>query len=330
MSQDNAVPRSALLLDYLRLVRLPNVFTALADVTMGFVFVQRQLAPAAVFACLAVASALLYISGMILNDVFDADVDAVERPERPIPAGRISRALARRFGFSLLVAGVAVGGLAGWFQPPEQPQVWRSGAVAGALALNIVVYDGVLKVTLVGPVCMGLCRFLNVLLGMSVAGSCIGGFPYEGWTVLGYGVPHLIAAGGIGLYVVGLTWFSRQEAAQSRRGPLALGFAIMVAGLGVLGLLHRSLPEELPKGLESQAFWFLLLGMLAVTILRRCVAALYNPGPEQVQAAVKHGIQSLIVLNAAVAVEVSSLEYAIGLLLLLIPSTVLGKWVYST
>ena len=33
----------------------------------------------------------LYAAGMVLNDAFDAELDARERPERPIPSGRISR-----------------------------------------------------------------------------------------------------------------------------------------------------------------------------------------------------------------------------------------------
>ena len=28
---------------------------------------------------------------MVLNDVFDAEVDAREQPDRPIPSGRVSR-----------------------------------------------------------------------------------------------------------------------------------------------------------------------------------------------------------------------------------------------
>ena len=79
--------RSAQLLDYLRLVRLPNVFTALADVTMGFLFVHHTLQPLAVFLPLAAASALLYSAGMVLNDVWDVELDRRERPERPLPSG---------------------------------------------------------------------------------------------------------------------------------------------------------------------------------------------------------------------------------------------------
>src|SRR4051794_40806202 len=93
---------------WLQLLRLPNVFTAAADVTMGFLVTQRGLEPVQDFAMLVAASCLLYLSGMVLNDVFDAGVDAVERPERPIPSGRISLRAATIVGWTMLFAGVAL------------------------------------------------------------------------------------------------------------------------------------------------------------------------------------------------------------------------------
>ncbi len=72
---------------WLQLLRLPNVFTAAADVTMGFLVTQRGLEPQLDFAMLVVASCLLYLSGMVLNDVFDAEVDAPSGPsDRFLPA----------------------------------------------------------------------------------------------------------------------------------------------------------------------------------------------------------------------------------------------------
>ena len=62
--------------NYLQLMRLPAVFTAMADVTMGFLFVQwggAQWRPTpwdfATLASLLAASSLLYLAGMVLNDV---------------------------------------------------------------------------------------------------------------------------------------------------------------------------------------------------------------------------------------------------------------------
>ena len=82
--------RAGRLRSLLELVRLPNVFTAPADVVMGMAVSGAPLSPAN--ALLLLASASAYAGGMALNDAFDAPLDAVERPERPIPSGRLARA----------------------------------------------------------------------------------------------------------------------------------------------------------------------------------------------------------------------------------------------
>src|SRR5207253_3833784 len=76
-------------LPWLRLMRLPNVFTAIADVAMGYLFVQREVTDGLVLGCLIAASAALYTAGIVFNDVFDREIDAQERPFRPIPSGQI-------------------------------------------------------------------------------------------------------------------------------------------------------------------------------------------------------------------------------------------------
>ena len=132
---------------WLQLLRLPNVFTALADVAMGYLVTHGNVQPTGHFALLAAASGLLYLSGMVLNDVFDAEVDARERPERPIPSGRISRRAAAACGVALLTSGCVVG----WFVS-YLAHDWRPGVVCTLLAICIVLYDWTLKRTLVARV----------------------------------------------------------------------------------------------------------------------------------------------------------------------------------
>src|SRR5439155_3551801 len=98
----------------LALLRPPNVFTAVADSAAGLVLARRAgpLARDPGLWCLA-ASACLYLGGIALNDYFDRDVDAVERPERPIPSGAVPPAVAAGLGASLPVAGIALARLAG-------------------------------------------------------------------------------------------------------------------------------------------------------------------------------------------------------------------------
>src|SRR5438128_521247 len=88
---------------YAQLVRLPNVFTAFADIGLG-ILATWQLMPEDLpkdwvwrALCLLAASGCLYCGGMVFNDVFDLEQDKRERPFRPIPSGRISRSAAVLF-----------------------------------------------------------------------------------------------------------------------------------------------------------------------------------------------------------------------------------------
>ena len=80
---------------WLQLLRPANVATALADVLAGAAVAGAAWPPAPVVYWLLVATACLYAGGIVFNDYFDRTLDAIERPERPIPSGRI-RALQDR------------------------------------------------------------------------------------------------------------------------------------------------------------------------------------------------------------------------------------------
>jgi 4-hydroxybenzoate polyprenyltransferase len=320
-SEDEPVrqTRSAIL-PWLRLMRLPNVFTAIADVAMGYLFVQQGVTDAGKLACLVGASAALYTAGMVLNDVFDLAVDAKERPFRPLPSGQISLRAAKLLGWCLLLVGVGLGWLTGWLPGVAPALPWRSGVVASVLAACVVAYDGFLKNTPLGPLTMGACRFLNVLLGMSVADNA-----GAGGVLPGYGVGEWLAAAGIGTYIVGVTWFARSEAGESKGAILVAALGVMIAGVALLGASALFVQIRL----EPQLFW-LLLAVLMFTVLRRGGTAAIAPTPQKVQAAVKHSILSLIWLDAATAIVVAGPAYGIAIAALLIPALMLGRWVYST
>ena len=94
-------------------------------------------------------------------------------------------------------------------------------------------------------------------------------------------------------------------------------------------MLGASVMYRQPPLLDP-TIYCMLLGLLMVTVLRRCLTAAFDPSPERVQAAVKHGILSLIWLDAATALAVSSPWHAVAIAALLVPALVLGRWVYST
>ncbi|GAA4245745.1 UbiA family prenyltransferase [Dactylosporangium darangshiense] len=139
--------------DLAELVRAPAALSVPGDVIAGAAAAGR-LGPRT--AGLAGASVLLYWAGMAANDWADRDLDAVERPERPIPSGRIAPGTALGVAAGLTAAGVAVAGLAGGR---------RALAVAAPLAGAVWAYDLGLKSTPAGPAAMATCRALDVLLG---------------------------------------------------------------------------------------------------------------------------------------------------------------------
>ena len=323
--QANTTGASAKLLAHAQLFRIPNLSTAMADVAMGFLFVHQRLAPGGVFACLLLASCLVYTAGMVLNDVYDLEVDSRERPERPLPSGRISPVWAKWLGYQLLLAGVVFGWLAGYAAAATWT-AWRSGGVVMLLAVCVVLYDAVLKRTPVASVMMGLCRTFNVLLGMSVA-PAIGG---AAWRIVYFGPDQLLVAGGVGLYIVGVTWFARTEATQSSRLVLVAGTVVMMAGIATISLFPNFGHYSETTTSASLGAWRILLLVLALTIARRCLTAAYRPTPARVQTAIKQCLLSLIVLDAAVCLVTSGPMWAAGVLVLLVPALLLGRWVYST
>src|SRR6266404_2937808 len=100
---------------YAQLLRLPNVFTALADICLGWLGALAAGVPGTrwpSFACLLFASASLYSAGMVWNDFFDIEQDRRERPFRPLPSGRIVPSQAARIGLALFGTGLFFGFLA--------------------------------------------------------------------------------------------------------------------------------------------------------------------------------------------------------------------------
>ncbi|MBX7168884.1 MAG: UbiA family prenyltransferase [Pirellulales bacterium] len=302
---------SATVLAYLQLGRVPNVFTALADVLLGWFMVERAPQPSATLAALLLASACLYTSGMVLNDAYDADVDARERPRRPIPSQRVRRRLAFQLGFALLALGAAAGCAVSLLE-----QSWAPACVAGALALVIYAYDRGLKHTPLGPWAMGACRGLNVLLGMSPGA--------ESWHA-----PHYLVAGGLTIYIAGVTLFARQEAQQSRREGLVMALAVMLAGLGLLACLPRIVAADVRADIVAERWW-LLLSLVAAPIAMRCLLAIFQPDPRHVMMAVKTGIVSIILLDATLCAWLRGMGPAVVIATLVFPTLALGRWVYST
>jgi 4-hydroxybenzoate polyprenyltransferase len=193
----------------------------------------------------------------------------------------------------------------------------RPGIVAVLLATCILLYDAWLKRTPFGPLAMGACRTLNVLLGMNAVDAPLGA---AGWLV----------AGGIGVYVAGVTWFARREAEESSRVQLALSTVVMALGVALLACYPRWSDRVIPQVQFDPQRWYLLTGVLGLLIVWRCFWATIEPIPARVRMAVAQCVLSIIMLDAVACYAVRGVYWAAIILVLLAPAMFLGRWIETT
>ncbi len=286
---------SSVLKGYLRLMRPANLPTAAADIFAGAALAGILTAsfPILPLLLLVFASVFLYAGGVVLNDVFDFSLDKIERPERPIPSGLIPLKSATFFGIILLAIGIVLAFIANQL----------SGFLALALAGAIVLYDGYSKKNgFLGPLNMGFCRGLNLILGMSVFGEL------NNW---GYAIIPLV-------YIFAITLISRGEVHGNNKNHIIwagiLYAAVISAVVTIVMIETTNLWQTVP---------FVLL--FAFLVYKPLIQAYHLNSPERIKKAVIAGVLSLIVLDAALAVGFSVWWYGLLLLLLFPLSIFLSK-----
>lgn len=290
---------------FLELMRPANIVTAFADILAGYAAVGGILIfggalpgfspdPAGL-GFLLLSTFGLYGGGVVFNDLFDADLDAEERPERPIPSGRVSWTGAFLLGSVLLLAGISFA-----FQVH-----FMSGVLAFGIAVFALIYDKWAKHSnLWGPLFMGSCRGGNLLLGASILPALL---------------PQIWFIGLIPIaYIAAVTLVSQGEVHGGSRttGFAALGLiALVVLGLGMLSAVPGyTLLEALP-------FLLLLGGM----VLPPFYKAARKPEPGNIRSAIKKGVLSLIILNSTLAAGFSGVGFGILVLALLPVSLLFSK-----
>lgn len=282
---------------HLVLMRPANLVTAVADILLGFAasgLGAQLVQPGPTGALLRplgwlVAATLgLYGGGVVFNDVCDAELDRVERPERPIPSGAASRLSA-----GLLAAGLLLGGIAAAFQASRV-----SGLIAVVVAGLAVLYDAAGKHhPLLGPLNMGACRGGNLLLGLSAVPAAL-----ETYWLLA-----LIPVA----YIAAITTISRGEVHGGDK-PLLL------ASLGLYAAVVGSILALALGGRAGVPLWQVLpfLALFSALIFPSLLRAIASLQPSDIRRAVKAGVMALILLDATVAASFAGWQY--GLLLLLL------------
>jgi 4-hydroxybenzoate polyprenyltransferase len=277
----------------LRLMRPANVVTAHADILAGCAAASTAEPLKLTFLLLATTG--LYGGGIVLNDVFDAQLDSLERPERPIPSRAVTLRSAMILGGVLLSCGVAAAFLCSTL----------SGLVAVAITLSAVLYDSWGKhQNVLGPINMGLCRGLNLLLGMTVAGTLPANrAPFALVTLC---------------YIAGVTALSRGEVRGGTRTAASISLGWLSASAFVLGFLAIQEKDRLLTGC-------LLLSILAMKLVRPFWEAFQSLDTQKIRWAIRTGVLSLILLDSVLAALCGGWRFGLAVVFLYIPATLLAK-----
>jgi hypothetical protein len=283
---------------YLQLMRPANLVTAIADILAGlslakFIFSTDTLSIQTII-LLSISTVGLYGGGVVFNDVFDAELDAIERPERAIPSGKVSKQNATILGILLLVIGIFCASIVSF----------ESMIIAFSVAVLALVYDKFGKHhAFFGPINMGLCRGGNLLLGMSVMMSTLQQFWWIGIIPV--------------LYIAAITMISRGEVHGGNQSILYFaGFLYIILSISQIVMSYQfgNLFITLP-------FVFLHIFL----IFKPLIVAIQNPIGPNIGKAVKAGVLALIVMDAAWVSVSGNYPVAIGVLLLLPLSIKIAK-----
>jgi len=282
---------------FLRLLRPANIVTSVADVLAGiaisgyFLGAGQEFLPVFLL-CLSTIG--LYGGGIVFNDVFDAELDKIERPERAIPSGAVSIGEATALGTILLGMGL----LAAFAF-----SVW-SGLIAFLIIVFALIYNKFGKHhSFLGPLNMGLCRGLNLLLGISILSLSLQNHYFLGIIPL--------------IYIFSITMISQGEVHGSNKNKLYTGALLYLIVIG--SILYFAYLQQ------HMLYAILFLIVFAGMIFRPLVAAINDPVGRNIGKAVKAGVISLILMDAAWASAYGQIYFALLITALLPLSLWLAK-----
>ncbi|WP_407319679.1 UbiA family prenyltransferase [Isoptericola halotolerans] len=289
--------------DLAELVRLPAALTVPGDTLVGAAAAGWPSGRRT--AALPFASAALYWAGMALNDWSDRDLDAVERPERPIPSGRVRADEALAVAAGLTGAGLACAAVAGR----------RPLAVATALAAAVWTYDVAAKSTPAGPVVMASTRFLDVMMGAGGHRAALG------------------PAAALGAHTLAVTAVSRGEVHGSTTGTARAAaattgaVAVAVAADAVVGSPRRAARDG-SRAWPHQLAGSVLAASYTAAVLPAQLDVVRSPDAGNARRATGVGIRGMVPLQAALLAGRGAVVGALGVLAV-VPLAKLGARVVS-
>jgi 4-hydroxybenzoate polyprenyltransferase len=286
-------------LAYLQIVRFPNIFTAMADVIAGCLIVLGSDIQWVTLMGLCISTSAIYAGGCVLNDLCDRDVDARERPLRPIPSQRVSIKEAFFLTCVLFTIGLIAALGAGL----------SSFITALILVLLVIAYDTRTKnIAILGALNMGACRGLNLVLGMSP------GLHFEA----SFLILPLISL----IYVSSITALSKFEVygGMGSKGKIVLsGWAVVI--LSIIGLKLQA---------ELKSVMFIYLAVFTLYTGPALLRSLRSRQTESIGLAVKTLVLAIPLLDAVYCSGFQGFLYGIPVILCLVPSLFLARYLYVT
>jgi 4-hydroxybenzoate polyprenyltransferase len=299
--------------NYLTLIRFPNLFTLPSNVFAGYFSTHTQNGiEINGIVLVTLVSACLYAAGVIFNDVADRQTDRYERPNRPIPSGKITQRNAILLALLLIIISITI-------------SCFISVAtiiIVFVLIPSIFLYNFVLKNSSVGLAAMGATRVLNILLGASPnLSNSIEGEPDYMFYRLG-----LVCISEF-IYISGITAISKYETHKTHPFHLGRLQALLFLSPVIIGVYAVSI------GLFNNNTWIYLFifGSFILSMLKVVTSSKLDMTKSTLQKAISLLIIGIIVHDAVyVGGSLDSWYAGMSTFVLLVPPILLSKRFYIT
>ena len=280
---------------YLQLVRFSGVFTAFSNILLGFFVVQNNNLEWILLSPLLITSGSLFLAGMALNDYFDFEIDKKERPNRPLPSGKIKKSSALYVSICFLIIANVSAIIVGI----------ETLMISLIMTGLILAYDKKIKnYNVFGILNLSSIRFFNVVLGT---------------TVISLNLENIFYAIPIAFFVAGISVLAKKETLpSSKTTEIVTIILVLIAIIYLLGFTANEDPIH---------YIFVAIFMVGIFL-----PFAYIKGSSRVdtQKKITFLLLGLILLDASLISAFSDVSFAIITLILYVPSYLITRKLYLT
>jgi len=325
---------------YFKLLRIPNIFTVPPDIILGYLIALSSIQIVTLnsisyylpnLLILVLSSISLYLGGLVSNDLFDTKVDKIERPNRPLPSGKVKK----KYAVILLIIFFSAG-----FSSSLLFNFVTAG-ISGLLIVSILVYNYKLKNGVLRPFLMGGIRALNIVYGFTILFGFYG-LPLD-LTVLNLDLGPIIETHSLELFylvlvsvffhIFVLTFVSSRETTTEftsdgkKRINIKIILYIYTTFLFIIGFLGTFLVQYQ----LAYVLFVLAIGIVVILIFYKAHLRMLQLEVSMImQFIVKNMIILLILLDSAFIAGIAGPIMGIAVASLIFPSILLSKKIRMT